>query len=61
MSDDKVETSSNTDVAATIDKQMVERDPKGVPAPAPAATPKALPWTARFHLPSIRFRAPKRA
>jgi len=59
MRNDKAETSSNTDVAATIGNQMIERDAKG--APVPAATPKAPPWTAKFLLPSIRFRAPKRA
>ena len=57
MSNDKAETSSDTDVAATIGKQMLERDAKGVPGPAPA--PEAPPWTAKFHLPSIRFRASK--
>lgn len=57
MSNDKAEASSNTDVAATIDKQMLERDAKGVPGPA--TTPEPPPWTAKFDLPSIRFRAPK--
>jgi hypothetical protein len=54
MSNDKPETSSNTKAAATTDKQMI--DAKGVPAPA--ATP-TVPWTSKFLLPSIRFRASK--
>jgi hypothetical protein len=58
MSNDRADTSCNTDVAATTDKQMIERNAKGVPAPA--ATPKVRPWTSKFLLPSIRFRAPKR-
>jgi hypothetical protein len=56
MSNDKPETSSNTEAAATTDKQMI--DAKGVPAPA--ATP-TVPWTSKFLLPSIRFRARKGA
>jgi hypothetical protein len=59
MSNDSAETSCNTDVAATTDKQTVERKGNGVPAPA--ATPTVRPWTSKFLLPSIRFRAPKRA
>jgi len=59
MSNATPDTSCNTDVAATTDKQMIERNAKGVPAPA--ATPKVRPWTSKFLLPSIRFRAPKRA
>jgi hypothetical protein len=59
MSNDKAETSCNTDVAATTDKQMIERNAKAVTAPA--ATPTVRPWTSKFLLPSIRFRAPKRA
>lgn len=39
MSNDKAETSSNTDVAATIDKQMLERDAKAVPGPATTPEP----------------------
>ena len=58
MSNDKAETSSNTEAAAATGKQMIERDAKGVPAPA--ATP-SVPWTSKFLLPSIRFRASKRA
>lgn len=57
MSNDKAEKSSNTEVAGTIEMQRTERDAKCVPAPA--ATSEALPWTAKFHLPSIRFRASK--
>jgi len=57
MSNDEAEKSSNTEVAGTIEKQRTERDAKGVPAPT--ATSEPLPWTAKFHLPSIRFRAPK--
>ena len=59
MSTDKTETGSNTGVTGTLDTQTIERAAKG--ASPPAATPQALPWTAKFHLPSIRFRAPKRA
>jgi hypothetical protein len=59
MSHDRAETSCNTDVAATTDKQMTERNAKG--APASAAKPTVRPWTSKFLLPSIRFRAPKRA
>jgi hypothetical protein len=59
MSNDRAETSCNTDVAAPIDKQMIEGNTTG--AAASAATPKVRPWTSKFLLPSIRFRAPKRA
>jgi hypothetical protein len=59
MSNDRAETNCNTDVAATTDKQTVERKAKGVSAPV--ATPTVRPWTSKFLLPSIRFRAPKRA
>ena len=52
MSNDKIETDLNTDVAATPDKQMIERNGNGVPAPA-AETPTVRPWTADFLLPSI--------
>jgi hypothetical protein len=33
MSNDRAEASCNTDVAATTDKQMIERNAKGGPAP----------------------------
>jgi hypothetical protein len=56
MRTDRAETVCNTDVAATIDKQIIERDANGVPAPA--ATSTVRPWTADFLLPSIRFREP---
>jgi len=59
MSNATADTSCNTNVAATTDQQMIERNAKGVPAPS--ATPKVRPWTSKFLLPSIRFRAPKRA
>jgi hypothetical protein len=58
MSYDKAEATSNTDAAAKTDKQLSQRDGKGVPASA--ATPN-VPWTSKFLLPSIRFRASKRA
>jgi hypothetical protein len=58
MRNDKAETGCNTDVAATTDKQMIERNANGVPAPA--ATPTVRPWTSDFLLPSISFREPKR-
>jgi len=58
MSNDRAEASCNTDVAATTDKQMSERNTKGGVA-GPAATPKVRPWTSKFLLPSIRFRASK--
>ena len=56
MSNDRAEMSSNTEAAATTAKQKIERDAKG--EPVPAAT---VPWTSKFLLPSIRFRASKRA
>jgi hypothetical protein len=59
MSNDRAEPSCNTDVAATTDKQMIERNAKG--GPAPEVNPTLRPWTSRFLLPSIRFRAPKHA
>jgi hypothetical protein len=59
MTNDRAETSCNTDVGATTDKQMIEGNTKGVAASA--ATPKVRPWTSKFLLPPIRFRAPKRA
>jgi hypothetical protein len=58
MSNDRAEAISSIDAAATTDKQLSQRDAKGVPASA--ATP-IVPWTSKFHLPSIRFRASKRA
>ena len=56
MGNDKAETVCNTNVAATTDKQTIEPNAKGVPAPAVA--PSKRPWTADFLLPSIRFREP---
>jgi len=57
MSNDKAETACNADVAATSDKQVIERNANDVPA----ATPTVRPWTSDFLLPSISFREPKRA
>jgi len=59
MSNDKIETGRNTDVAATPDKQMIERNRNGVPVPA--ATLTVRPWTADFLLPSISFHRSKHA
>jgi hypothetical protein len=59
MSNERAETSCNTDVAAMTDKQMLESKATGVPTPE--ANPRVRPWTSKFLLPSIRFRAPKRA
>jgi hypothetical protein len=56
MRNNKAETVCNTDVAATKDKQTIQRDGNGVPAPAGTATVR--PWTSDFLLPSIRFREP---
>jgi hypothetical protein len=56
MRNDRAETVCNTEVAAATDKQTIERNANGVPAPA--VTPGMRPWTAEFHLPSIRFREP---
>jgi hypothetical protein len=56
MRNNKAETVCNTDVAGTIDKQIIERNANGVPAPAVTSTVR--PWTADFLLPSIRFREP---
>jgi hypothetical protein len=56
MRNDKAETVCGTDVAAATDKQTIERNANGVPAPA--VTPSMRPWTADFLLPSIRFREP---
>jgi hypothetical protein len=56
MRNDKAETVCNTDVAGKIDKQIIERNANGVPAPAVTSTVR--PWTADFLLPSIRFREP---
>ncbi len=47
------------DVATTTAEQAVEHDAKARPAPAPAQAER--PWTSGFHLPSIRYREPKRA
>jgi hypothetical protein len=58
MSNDKAETSCNTGVAATTDKQVIERNANDIPAPA--VTPTVRPWTADFLLPSISFREPER-
>jgi len=57
MSNDRAEAISSIDAAATTDKQLSQRDAKG--EPTSAATPK-VPWTSKFLLPSIRFRASKR-
>jgi hypothetical protein len=56
MRNDKAETVCNTNVAAATDKQTIERNANGVPAPA--RTPNMRPWTADLLLPSIRFREP---
>jgi hypothetical protein len=58
MGIDKSKTSGNSEVAATTSKPMIERNAKGVPAPAAAPAPP--PWTAEFDLPSIRAPEPKR-
>jgi len=58
MSSDNTETGRNSDVAATAEKRMIEKQVDGVPAPT--ATPTVRPWTADFLLPSISFREPKR-
>lgn len=58
MSNDESKTSGNSDVPATINKQIIERNAKGVPAPA--AAPALRPWTAEFDLPSVRFPEAKR-
>lgn len=52
MSNDKIETDRNTDVAA--DRPIIKRSANSVPALA--ATPTVRPWTADFLLPSISFR-----
>ena len=57
MSNDHI--GSNTDVAATADEQILEREPKE--APVPSSVPTVRPWTADFLLPSISFREPKPA
>ena len=57
MSNDKIQTDRNTDVAAMPDRQMIE--PNGSGIPAPAATPTVRPWTADFVLPSIDFHRSK--
>jgi len=59
MSNDKIETDRNTDVAAMPDKQMIERNGNGVPAPA--APPTVRPWTEDFLLPSISVHRTKHA
>jgi hypothetical protein len=59
MSNDKIETDRNTDVAARPDRQMIERNRNGIQAPA--ATPTVRPWTADFLLPSISFHRSKHA
>ena len=58
MSNDNTETGRDTDVVATADKQMIEKQANDVPAPA--ATPTVRPWTEDFLLPSISFREPER-
>jgi hypothetical protein len=59
MSNDKIEPDRKTDVAAMPDRQMVERNGNG--APAPAATPTVRPWTEDFLLPSISVHRSKDA
>jgi len=56
MRKDKAETVCNTNVAGTIDKQIIERNTNDVPASEVTSTVR--PWTADFLLPSIRFREP---
>jgi hypothetical protein len=58
MINDKAKTSGNTEVTATTSTQKIERNAKGLPAPA--APPAVRPWTAEFDLPSVRFPDPKR-
>jgi hypothetical protein len=58
MSNDKAKTSGDTEVTSTTSEQTIERNAKGLPAPA--APPAPRPWTAEFDLPSIRFPEPKR-
>ena len=58
MSNDTAKTGGTSEVAATTTKQMMEKNVKGVPAPAAAPAPP--PWTAEFDLPSIRAPEPKR-
>ena len=57
MSNDKAKTSGDTEVTATTSEQIIERNAKGLPAPA--APPALRPWTAEFDLPSVRFTEPK--
>jgi hypothetical protein len=58
MSNPKTQPSGNSEVAAPANKQIIERNAKGVPTPA--AAPALRPWTAAFDLPSIRFPNSKR-
>lgn len=58
MSSDKARTGGISEVAAKTNQQVIERNTKGVPAPA--AAPALPPWTAEFDLPSIRAPEPKR-
>ena len=58
MNNDKAEIKATTEVAATPDKPIVKQSAQS-PA-APNATPTVRPWTSKFVLPSIRFRASKR-
>jgi hypothetical protein len=58
MSNGKAETGRNTDVAATTDEQVIERNANDIPAPADI--PTVRPWTADFLLPSISHREPER-
>jgi hypothetical protein len=58
MSNDNAETGCNTDVVATADKQMIEKQANDVAVPA--ASPTVRPWTSDFLLPSISFREPTR-
>ena len=58
MSNDKAKTSGDTEISATTSEQIIERNAKGLAAPA--APPAQPPWTAEFDLPSVRFPEPKR-
>ena len=57
MSNDTARIGGNSEVEATTSKQTIEKNVKGVPAPA--AAPALPPWTAEFDLPSIQAPEPK--
>ena len=57
MSNDTAKTGSNSEVEATSSKQTIEKNVKGVSAPAAAPAPP--PWTAEFDLPSVQAPEPK--